>query len=433
MPELRARLALAPPGVDGYVTEVLSLSIEARARGATVGDLYKISGRDSSVTAEVVGLRGPRVLMMPYGSVEGIRVGAAAIPLGDASGTAVGDELLGRVVDARMNPLDRGGPFHVREHRPVHGSPLPPLDRGLVDRILPMGLRALDGLVPCGRGQRLGIFAGAGVGKSRLLGALTETSSADVIVLALVGERGREVRDFVERVLGPKGRARSVVVVATSDRPPAERMRAALSATAVAEYFREQGASVLLVVDSLTRFAMAQREVGLSVGEPPTTKGYPASVFAALARLLERAGAARSGGSITGLYSVLVEGDDLSDPVADAARGLLDGHIVLSRSLAGRGHYPAVDVLQSLSRLEGELLRPKDLEAARRVRTWLSKLSEAQDLLSLGAYRAGGDPVLDKALEKRAALDAFLTQDLSIRSTLESTRADLLRVTEVSP
>lgn len=427
------RLHLPLPTVEGRVTEVLGLLIEGALKGAAVGDLCEVAGRSGDVLAEVVALKGNRAMLMPFGALQGLSVGAHIVPRGEASKIQVGEHLLGRVIDALGRPLDGGQLLERGVSRAVHAEPLSPFDRRPVKDRLNLGIRALDAFVPCGRGQRLGIFAGPGVGKSVLLGMMAKATNADVVVLALVGERGREVGDFVDRILGPEGLKRSVVVVATSDRPPPERVRAAAVATSVAEHFRDKGKSVLLFVDSLTRFCMAQREIGLAVGEPPTSKGYPPSVFAQLPKLLERAAPARAGGSLTGLYTVLVEGDEMDDPIADAARGLLDGHIVLSRSLANRGHYPAVDVLQSLSRLEGDLMNPVQREQTRRVRGWLGRLDESRDLIAVGAYRAGADPELDLALRKSTAIDAFLRQAIDEHPSEAETLEQLRRVSEVTP
>ena len=420
-----ARVHVPPPQLEGQVTEVLGMLIEGVASGAAVGDIYRVQGRGEQVFAEVVALKGKHAILMPFGHVAGLHIGARLTPAGVASKVAVSQALRGRVIDALGRPLD-GKPLPPAEARlPVYRSPLPPMERRAVAEHLSLGVRALDAFVPCGLGQRLGIFAGPGVGKTVLLGTIAKLASADVVVLALVGERGREVGNFVQSVLGPAGMAKSIVVVATSDRPPPERVRAAFVATTIAEYFRDLGLSVLLFVDSLTRFCMAQREIGLAIGEPPATKGYPPSAFALLPRLLERAGPARERGGVTGIYTVLVEGDDLADPVADAARSLLDGHIVLARRLAERGHYPAIDVLQSLSRLEGSLLPPADLAAARKVRTWLTRLEESRDLISVGAYRPGADLELDAALRQARRIEDFLIQDSAQRAPLADTRARL--------
>jgi FliI/YscN family ATPase len=426
------RVRVPPPQLEGQVTEVLGMLIEGVASGAAVGDLYRVQGRREQVFAEVVALKGKHAILMPYGHVAGLHIGARLSPAGVASKVGVSQALRGRVIDALGRPLD-GQPLPPAEARlPVYQSPLSPMERRGVCEHLALGVRALDAFVPCGIGQRLGIFAGPGVGKTVLLGTMARLANADVVVLALVGERGREVGHFVRDVLGPAGMAKSVVVVATSDRPPPERVRAAFVATTIAEYFRDLGMSVLLFVDSLTRFCMAQREIGLAVGEPPATKGYPPSAFALMPRLLERAGPARERGGVTGLYTVLVEGDDLADPVADAARSLLDGHIVLSRRLAERGHYPAIDVLQSLSRLEGTLLPQQELVAARQVRSWLTRLEESRDLISVGAYRPGADPELDTALRQAKQIEEFLVQDSAQPMPLEETRARLQKLVRES-
>jgi flagellum-specific ATP synthase len=428
--ERRKGLRLGLPELEGQVTQVLGMLIEGTARNAAVGDLYRIPNPGHDILAEVVALKGNHAVLMPFGHLAGLRVGVRLVPDGAASTIGVGAALKGRVIDAFGRPLDGKAAPRIDGRRPIYGRPLPPMERRPVAERLTLGIRVLDAFVPAGRGQRLGIFAGAGVGKSILLGMIAKAAVADVAVLALVGERGREVGHFVQEVLGSIGLAKAVVVVATSDRPPPERLRAAFVATTVAEYFRDQGKDVVLFVDSLTRFSMAQREIGLAVGEPPATKGYPPSAFALMPQLLERAAPAKSGGSVTGLYTVLVEGDDLSDPVADAARGLLDGHIVLSRRLAQRGQYPAVDVLQSLSRLEGELLSAEELRAARRARVWLSKVEESRDLVAVGAYKQGSDPELDMALRQFPKLDALLRQGINEVATLVSTRAGLHALTQ---
>ncbi len=324
--------------------------------------------------------------------------------------------MLGRVIDGLGAPLDGGGPLAVERQVPLHGRPINPLDRLPIREPLDLGVRAIDALLTCGRGQRLGLFAGSGVGKSSLLGMIARSTRAQVNVVALIGERGREVREFVERALGADGLARSVVVVATSDQPPLLRIRGAFLATAIAEAFRDQGLDVMLMMDSLTRLAMAQREVGLSIGKPPSARGYTPSVFAMLPRLLERAGATERG-SITGLYTVLVDGDDMNEPIADATRGLLDGHVVLSRALADQGHFPAIDVLRSLSRLMPEIVPPAQLAAAQKVRTWLATYRDAEDLIHIGAYVPGTSPRIDEAIARRDAIVAFLRQGLGERVT----------------
>jgi FliI/YscN family ATPase len=358
--------------------------------------------------AEVVGFRGDSLQMMALGPTESIAMGSEVV----AAGSFVlcpSDDWLGRVVDGLGRPLD-GRPLpQGRAPCPVQGRPPAPLQRQRITEPMPLGVRALDGLLTCGRGKRLGIFAGAGVGKSTLLGMIARAARADVNVIALIGERGREVREFIERDLGAEGLARSVVVVATGDEPPLVRIKGAYVATAIAEYFRDQGSHVLLMMDSVTRFAWAQREVGLASGEPPTRNGYTPSVFAALPRLLERAGCGERG-SITGLYTVLVEGDDLADPAADAARSILDGHVVLSRQLAGKGHYPAVDVLASVSRLMSDITTPDHRAAAQKLREALTHYQETEDLINLGAYVAGSNPRVDEAIALHGPITAYLRQ-----------------------
>jgi flagellum-specific ATP synthase len=377
-------------------------------------------GRDP-VPAEVVGFREGRTLLMPLGELQGIGPGTKVLPTGAPFRVPVGPHLLGRVIDGLGVPLDAPGGAaaeaqtdRVGGHSPTHGyrstiaAPPSALRRPRIRERVALGVRALDSLVPCGRGQRLGIFAGSGVGKSSLLGMIARSTSATVNVIALVGERGREVREFVERDLG-EALQRSVVVVATSDQPALVRIKAAFTATTIAEHFRDHGHHVLLMMDSVTRFATAQREIGLAIGEPPATRGYTPSVFALLPRLLERAGTSPEG-SITGLYTVLVDGDDMNEPIADAVRSILDGHIVLTRSLAHAGHYPAIDVLQSVSRLTGEIVAPATAAAGQRLRSTLAALREKEDLIAIGAYQPGSDPLLDAALEHRPAIDAFLRQ-----------------------
>ncbi len=411
--------------LQGHVTQVLGMLIEARVPNAAVGDLYRIAGPRGDVLAEVVALKQREVVLMPFGNLSGLRVGAALTRDEEAWAVPVGDGLRGRVIDAFGRPLD-DKPLPVCSDRlPLFGTPLPTTERAPVEERMPLGVRALDAFIPCGRGQRLGIFAGPGVGKSVLLGMIAEAATADVVVMALVGERGREVGHFVDKVLGD-GMKNAVVVVATSDRPAPERVRAAFTATTIAEHFRSQGRSVLLFVDSLTRLCMAQREIGLAVGEPPATKGYPPSSFALLPTLLERAAPAKAGGSITGLYTVLVEGDDFREPVSDAARGLLDGHVMLSRRLAERGHFPAIDVLQSISRLEGDLTDARERRMTQKVRGWMARLEDAKDLLAIGAYRPGSDQELDVALAKRPQIEAFLKQQVHEPMTADATQRGLI-------
>lgn len=398
---------------SGKVVKVVGLVIEATSRGAALGDLcrLRVPRSEEEVLAEVVGFRENRLLLMPLGDTDGVAAGARVTVLGRPLAVPVGPTLLGRVLDGLGRPIDGRGGFGVAQVVATRGVPPDPLTRKRVSEPLPTGVRTLDGLLTIGLGQRIGIFAGSGVGKSVLLGMIAQRTEADVNVIGLVGERGREVREFIERDLGPKGLARSVLVVATSDAPPQIRRQAAFTATAIAEWFRDQGRRVLLMMDSLTRFATAQREIGLATGEPPTTRGYTPSVFALLPRLLERSGTSPGAGAITGLYTILVEGDDHNEPVADTARSILDGHIVLSRDLAGRGHYPAIDVLSSVSRCMPDVVTAEHGESARRVRSLIAAYREVSPLLSLGAYRAGSTPEADQAIEAWAEIEAFLKQN----------------------
>jgi flagellum-specific ATP synthase len=409
----------------GRVVNLIGLVIEATGVRAEVGELCTIrAGRNRTlVEAEVVGFRDGRTLLMPLGEIHGIGPGNPVTSTGKPFQVGVGDGLLGRILDGLGRPIDEGAPIESTEPRPAMAPPPSPLARTRITERLSLGVRVLDTLVPCGRGQRLGIFAGSGVGKSSLLGMIARATAADVNVICLVGERGREVREFVERDLGG-AIGRSVVVVATSDEPALVRIRAASVATTIAEHFRDQGADVLLMMDSLTRFAMAQREVGLAIGEPPATRGYTPSVFALLPRLLERAGTSERG-SITGLYTVLVEGDDMNEPVADAARAILDGHCVLTRELAHRSHYPAVDVLQSVSRLGPELVMGEVLAAGAALRETVARYREKEDLVTIGAYARGTDRELDYAIDKLPAIDAFLRQGIG-EGAIPAERADEL-------
>jgi len=417
---------LGMPRVEGTVVDVTGVLVEGQAAGAAVGDLYRIIGRDVDLVAEVVALRGHKALLVPYGSLSGVRSGDRMMPWGQASYIAASNELLGRMIDPLGQPIDGLGPAPRGELRAIYADPLPQTERAPVNQRLSLGIRALDAFTPVAKGQRLGIFAGPGVGKSVLMGMIARATEADVIVMALVGERGREVGHFAADILGPEGMKKSVLVVATSDRPPSERLRASFVATTLAEYYRDQGKSVLLFVDSLTRFAMAQREIGLAVGEPPTTRGYPPSTFALMPKLLERVAPSVNGGSVTAFYTVLVEGDDMTDPVGDAARGLLDGHIILSRDLAQRGHFPAVDVLQSLSRVAGDITEAGEQAATRQLRVWLSQIEESRDLVAVGAYKPGADPALDRALNKRNPIEEFLRQGMTEVSNAQQTMARMV-------
>ncbi len=421
----------------GRVRDLIGLVVEASGLEAEVGEVCRIeAGRARDpVPAEVVGFRSGRTLLMPLGELAGVGPGTRVTATGEPFRVRTGPHLLGRVLDGLGRPLDRGPgaadeppvaapAADAGEWRRAAASPPDAMERPRIRERVALGVRALDALVPCGRGQRLGIFAGSGVGKSSTLGMIARSTSAEVNVIALVGERGREVREFIERDLGD-ALARSVVIVATSDQPALVRIAAAFTATTIAESFRDRGADVLLMMDSVTRFAMAQREVGLAIGEPPATRGYTPSVFALLPKLLERSGTSPSG-SITGLYTVLVDGDDMNEPVADAVRSILDGHVVLTRELAHRGHYPAIDVLQSVSRLVDELVAPEIREAGRDVRSMLAAYRSKEDLISIGAYEAGSDPETDRAIALRPRIDAFLRQRPDERSTAEDADAGVL-------
>jgi flagellum-specific ATP synthase len=398
----------------GRVTRIVGLLIESEGPHAYVGELCEIETYEGNgkLLAEVVGLKENRLLLLPYGKLVGLTLGSKVIAKGRGFSIPVGEQMLGRVVDAFCQPLDATAPLKTSQLRSIHHSPMKPLQRQRIDQIFETGIRAIDTLLTVGKGQRISIIAGSGVGKSTLLGMLVHNSVADVIVVALIGERGREVLDFVERDLGETGLARAIVVVATADEPALVRTSAALSAMTIAEYFRDQGKHVLLLMDSLTRFAMARREVGLASGEPATSRGYTPSVFAELSCLLERCGAQQGGGSITGLFTVLVEGDDIHDPVADSVRAIVDGHIVLARALADHGHFPAIDILASISRLMADLSTKHALSLAKKVRHTLSLLAKNQDLVELGAYRHGSNLALDNALSKQALLNDFLQQDI---------------------
>jgi flagellum-specific ATP synthase len=415
----------------GFVSNLIGLIVEVTGLEAEVGEVCLIGADRASpaVSAEVVGFREGRTLLMALGEMHGIGPGTKVLATGAPFRVDVGPGLLGRVIDGLGAPLDGlQAPSADVSPRSTVASPPGAMSRPRIEQRIGLGVRALDSLVPCGLGQRLGIFAGSGVGKSSLLGMIARSTSATVNVIALVGERGREVREFVERDLGD-ALEHSVVVVATSDEPALVRIKAALTATTIAECFRDEGHDVMLMMDSVTRFAMAQREIGLAIGEPPATRGYTPSVFALLPRLLERAGTSPRG-SITGLYTVLVDGDDMNEPIADAVRSILDGHIVLTRSLAHAGHYPAIDVLQSVSRLVGEIVSDSVVHAGQRVRGALASLREKEDLIAIGAYSSGSDPALDAALAHRPRIDAFLRQATVERSDPESADAQLIELAD---
>ena len=432
---LLSRVEAAPRFAHyGRVTRVVGLVIEAVGLDVAMGELCQIKSLNSpsSVLAEVVGFHERGILLMPYEELEGVHPGSAVRHMGRSFGVQVGPGLLGRVLDGIGQPMDGRGPIGPHLRGPLSADPPNPLTRRPISDPMVTGIRALDGLLTIGRGQRIGIFSGSGVGKSTLLGMIARHSSADVNVIALLGERGREVKDFIENSLGPEGLARSVLVVATGDQSALVRARGALVATAIAEYFRDQCKEVLLMVDSVTRVAMAWREIGLAVGEPPTTRGYPPSVFAALPRLLERAGNSDMGG-ITGIYTVLVEGDDFNEPVADHARAVLDGHVALTRKLASAGHFPAIDVLESTSRLRNELISPQHLAAANRFQGLTAAYREKEDLISVGAYQSGSDPQTDQAVLLREPMLRYLQQTPGECSDFSGARDALLTLVGTEP
>jgi flagellum-specific ATP synthase len=410
--------AAAKPLVVGQVSGVLGLSVTVRGIPGRVGDLLSITADSGPVLAEVVALNGDQLTCLPLGALDGIGAGTPVLATGGPLRITVGDHLRGRVLDGLGRPMDGGPALFGGDLVGVEQAAPNALARGRVTEPLSLGVRVMDTLIPAGRGQRMGIFAGSGVGKSSLLSMITRGTDAEISVIALIGERGREVREFLENDLGPEGLARSVVVVATSDQPPLVRLRACFVATRIAEWFRDKGKDVLLLMDSLTRAAMAQREVGLSVGEPPATRGYPPSVFALLPRLLERAGPGEVG-SITGLYTVLVEGDDHNEPIADSARSILDGHVVLDRKLATGGHFPSIDVLESVSRVSGAVTSREQRTAATELRRLLAAYRDVRELVEIGAYVPGTNLEADRARELMPAINAFLCQDLEDQSTAE--------------
>jgi flagellum-specific ATP synthase len=403
----------------GRVCRVIGLTIESQGPHAAVGDLCHIVMPDGACRpVEVVGFTQSHLLLMPLGELDGICPGLTVTAEGQCISVPVGTGLLGRVVDGLCRPIDGRGPVACQVMQPLLHAPPDPLTRPRVKEVLPLGVRAVDGLLTCGRGQRVGVFGGSGAGKSTLLGMIARYACSDVNVIALVGERGREVREFIERDLGPEGMRRSVVVVVTSDQAPLLRVKGAQTAGAIAEFFRDRGAHVLMMLDSVTRVCVAQREIGLAVGEPPTTRGYTPSVFSKLPKLLERAGTATSG-SITGLYAVLVEGDDMTEPVADAVRAILDGHVVLSRELAGANHFPAIDVLNSQSRVFSEVATPEHQRSAAALRRLMAAYQRVRDLIDVGAYVAGSNPEADRAIAAWGRVQQFLQQAVGERVTFE--------------
>lgn len=413
--------------VYGKVTKIVGLVIEGYCPNAAVGSLCLISplNKSEGIYAEVVGFRDAKALLMPLGEIRGLGPGSTISVVKDSATIQVGDQLLGRVVDAMVDPQD-GLPLpSLAQEMSLYANPPGPMERKNIDEPLDLGVKAVNGLLTCGMGQRMGIMAGSGIGKSVLLGMMAKYARADINVIALIGERGREVREFIERDLGKEGLARSIIVVVTSDQSPLLRMRGAFVATTIAEFFCRQGKNVLLMMDSVTRFAMAMREIGLAVGEPPTTKGYTPTVFATLPRLLERAGRYLNQGTITALYTVLVEGDDLTEPVADSVRSIIDGHIVLSRDIAARNHYPAIDVLNSASRVMRDIVTPRHLELAGKTRSILATFKDAEDLINIGAYAHGSNPQIDFAISKIEGVNNFLQQNFDESTSLEKTIEEL--------
>ena len=418
---------------SGEVVELVGLLIESRGPAVAIGDFCEILASGGRIIrTQVIGFRNGNVLSMALEEIDGLRLGDPIVARSEQARVGVGQALLGRVLDGFGCPMDSGGEPEVSEFYDLYKPPPNPLEREHITEPLATGIRAIDGLLPCGRGQRIGIFGGSGVGKSTLLGSMSRHSSADVSVIALIGERNREVRAFLEHELGPDGMRKSVVVVATSDSPAPIRLRACFVALSVAEYFRDQGASVLLVMDSVTRLAMAQREIGLSAGEPPSQKGYPPSVFSLLPKIFERAGNFRRG-SITGFFTVLVEGDDFNEPICDAVRSMLDGHIILSRALGAAGHYPAIDILHSVSRLTTEIATSDQLQSLRKLREALSSYQQAEDLIQLGAYVAGTNTKLDTVIRVRPELLRFLQQDSRAESKWDETLAGLRKLAALLP
>ncbi len=419
-----------PVKTYGHVTQVVGLVVEANGPAVKLGAMCDIlaNPNEPPVTAEVLGFRDRTVLMMPLEEIRSIGPGSKVVARGEKASIAVGPKLLGRVIDGLGTPIDGQGPVRTEVDYPIYASPINPLLRQRIKTPLDLGVRAINGLMTVGCGQRMGIFAGSGVGKSVLMGMIARESSADVNVIALIGERGRELNDFLEKELGEEGLRKSVVVVATSDHLPLVRVRGAFVATAIAEYFRDQGMSVNLMMDSLTRFAMAQREIGLALGEPPTTKGYTPSVFTMLPKLLERAGTSDHDGSITGLYTVLVEGDDMNEPIADAARSILDGHIVLSRELAHQNHYPAIDVLKSISRVMEDIASLQHKHHAKSLKELLATYRKSEDLINIGAYVSGSNPTIDRAIAKIGQINGFLRQDIGEKVGFEESLQQLEKI-----
>jgi len=397
----------------GKISRIIGLMIESDGPGVAIGSICTIKSRiRPHILAQVVGFRNNQTLLMPLGDIDGVEPGCAIEATEEQPSFSVSSEMIGRVLNGNGKPIDGKGPIPLGTEYPLMGTPLNPLSRQRSSNSLDVGVKSINGLLTCAKGQRIGIMAGTGVGKSVLLGMIARNTEAEINVIALIGERGREVKEFIEENLGPDGLKRSIVIAAASDQPPLVRLRGAFIATTIAEYFRDQGKDVLLMMDSITRFALAQREIGLSVGEPPTTKGYPPSTFSMLPKLLERAGTSEGSGTITGLYTVLVEGDDISEPVSDAVRAVLDGHIVLDRELAAHNHYPAIDVLASVSRLMIDVIPKEHYDLSMKLKDFLATYNEAKDLINIGAYAKGSNPKWDIAIEKIDRINEFLKQGI---------------------
>lgn len=414
---------------SGKVMKVVGLTVESNGPTVNMGNICRIypSKGDKYIEAEVVGFNDQRVLLMPFGDMSGIGFGSRVVSTGKSLNVPVSQKLIGRVLNALGEPIDGGEKIIAEDYYPVDGQPPDPLSRKRIKEEFPLGIKAIDGLLTVGQGQRLGIFAGSGVGKSTLLGMIARYAVADVNVIVLVGERGREVNDFIEKDLGPAGLKKSVLIVATSDQPALLRLKAALVGTSIAEYFRDQGKKVLLLMDSVTRFAMAQREIGMAVGEPPISRGFPPSVYSILPKLLERTGTSDKG-SITGLYTVLVEGDDLNEPISDTVRGILDGHIVLSRSLATQNHYPAIDVLQSVSRVMKDIVPKEQYDHASYIKSIMATYKNAKDLIDIGAYKPGSNAEIDEAIRLNPSINKFLCQQMDESVTYDEVKAELFAV-----
>lgn len=412
----------------GKISKIMGLMVEATGLVCNIGDICEIQvNEEETILAEVVGIKDTVVQLMPYREVEGIGSGSIVVNTGNKLEIGVSDSMMGRAIDALGNPIDGGPPIEHTAWYPINGAPSNPMNRPPITEVMELGVKAIDGLLTMGKGQRMGIFAGSGVGKSTLMGMIARNVKADINVIALVGERGREVVEFINRDLGPEGMKRTVLVIATSDQPAMMRLKCSLSATAIAEYFRDQGRDVLLMMDSLTRFCMAQREIGLSIGEPPVARGYTPSIYTALPKLLERSGNFERG-SITGIYTVLVEGDDTNEPISDTVRGIVDGHIVLSRKVAMSNHYPAIDVLASISRLMSSIADPEHAKAAGKIRQMMSTYQENKDLISIGAYKSGTNPELDNAIRHIDAINELLQQRVENKVSFEETVARMIEL-----